>query len=101
MLAAAVLAAVVRSGPAARRRVVVLAAPVVTAAVLVQATFGGFLASSWQFTHPVLLTAPQWAALGLVPVLTLARPGHAGPLRADAPPDLARRRRQRPRRRPS
>jgi hypothetical protein len=71
-LLAGVLVAVIRSGPAARRGVVVLAAPVVAAAALVQGTFGGFLASSPQFTHPVLLTAPQWAALSLVPVLTLA-----------------------------
>ncbi len=71
-LAATVLVAVIRSGPAARRRVMVLAAPVVTAAALVEGTFGGFLASSPRFAHPVLLTAPQWAALGLVPVLTLA-----------------------------
>jgi hypothetical protein len=71
-LAASVLVAVIRSGPAARRRVVVLAAPVAAVAALVEGTFGGFLASSPQFAHPVLLTAPQWAALGLVPVLTLA-----------------------------
>lgn len=72
VFAASVLVAVIRSGPAARRRVVVLAAPVVTVAALVEGTFGGFLASSAQFAHPILLSAPQWAALGLVPVLTLA-----------------------------
>jgi hypothetical protein len=72
LLAATVLVAVIRSGSAARRRVVVLAAPVAAVAVLVQGTFRGFLASSPQFAHPVLLTAPQWAALGLVPVLALA-----------------------------
>lgn len=72
MLAACVLVAVIRSGSAARRRVVVLAAPVVTAAALVAGAFGGFLASSPRFVHPVLLAAPQWAVLGLVPVVTLA-----------------------------
>ena len=70
-LAASVLVAVIRSRPAARRRVVVLAAPVAAVAALVAETFGGFLASSSQFARPVLLAAPQWAALGLVPVLTL------------------------------
>jgi hypothetical protein len=72
LLAATVLVAVIRSGSAPRRRVVVLAAPVVAVAALVEGTFRGFLASSPQFVHPVLLTAPQWAALGLVPVLALA-----------------------------
>jgi hypothetical protein len=50
----------------------VLAAPVVAVAALVEWTFGGFPASSPQFVHPVLLTAPQWAALGLVPVAAFA-----------------------------
>jgi hypothetical protein len=72
LLAAAVLVAVIRSEPAARRRVIVLAAPVAAVAVLVEWTLGGFLASSPRFAHPVLLTAPQWAALVLVPLAALA-----------------------------
>lgn len=72
VLAIAVLVAVIRSEPAARRRVIVLAAPAVAVAALVDWTFGGFLASSARFVQPVVLTAPRWAALGLVPVLTFA-----------------------------
>jgi hypothetical protein len=32
----------------------------------------GFLAASSRFTPPVMLTAPQWAALATVPLLSFA-----------------------------
>ncbi len=47
----------------------VLAAPVAAVAAVVGWTFGGFLTSGPQFA---LLSAPEWAALVLVPVLALA-----------------------------
>jgi hypothetical protein len=68
-LAASVLVAVGRLSYPVRRRVVILVLPAAAAAALVRWTFGGFIASSPRFVHPVLLTVPQWAALGAVPVL--------------------------------
>jgi hypothetical protein len=63
-----VLVAVGRLIPAVRRRVVILLLPTVGALALVSWTFGGFLASSPRYLHPVLMTPPQWAVLVLVPV---------------------------------
>jgi hypothetical protein len=99
-LAGTVLAAVAQLDAAARRRVVVLAVPAAAAATLTAWGFGGFLASSQRFVHPLLLTAPQWAALGAVPVLALAagmallsrheqmlrQVRHAGAARETSPP---------------
>jgi hypothetical protein len=71
-LALMLLVAVARLSAAARRRVLVLSVPVAAVAVLTAWGFRGFLASSPQFPHPVLLSAPQWAALAAVPVLGFA-----------------------------
>jgi hypothetical protein len=56
----------------ARRRVLIMALPVGSAAALTAWGFGGFLAASGRFTPPVMLTAPQWAALAAVPLLSFA-----------------------------
>jgi hypothetical protein len=66
------LLVVARLSPAIRRRVVISLLPAVVTTALVEWTFGGFIASSQRFVHPVQLTAPQWAALALVPVLGFA-----------------------------
>jgi hypothetical protein len=71
-LALMLLVAVARLSAAARRRVLVLSVPAAAVAVLTAWGFGGFIASSQRFPHPVLLSAPQWAALGAVPVLGFA-----------------------------
>ena len=67
-----ILIAATRLRPPSRRRVAVLALTVLSAAGLTVGAFGGFIASSQRFAPPVLLTAPQWAALAAVPVLTFA-----------------------------
>jgi hypothetical protein len=71
LMGAALLVAALRLSPAVRRRVLLLAVPALAAGAVVHWAFGGFLASSPQFPQPVLLTAPQWAALAAVPVLGL------------------------------
>jgi hypothetical protein len=71
LMGAALLVAALRLSPAVRRRALLLSVPALAAGALVHWTFGGFLASSPQFPQPVLLTAPQWAALAAVPVLGL------------------------------
>jgi hypothetical protein len=71
-LAITLLVVVARLRPAARRRVLVLSLPVAAAAALTAWGFGGFLAASPRFINPVLLAAPQWAALGTAPVLAFA-----------------------------
>jgi hypothetical protein len=65
------LVVVGRLGSAVRRRVVILLLPTAGVMALVTFTFGGFLAASPRFANPVLLTAPQWVALALVPVAVL------------------------------
>ncbi len=50
----------------------ILALPAGSAAALTAWGFGGFLAASPRFTPPVMLTAPQWAALAIVPLLSFA-----------------------------
>jgi hypothetical protein len=72
LLAAMLLVAAARLNRPARRRFVALWVPALVAAAITSWWFGGFLASSPRFVHPVLLTAPQWAALGLLPVLGFA-----------------------------
>jgi hypothetical protein len=72
LLTVTVLAAVISIGPAARRRVMLMALPAGSAAAIVAWGFGGFLVASPRFTPPVLLTAPQWAVLAAVPLLSFA-----------------------------
>ncbi len=55
-----------------RRRVLVLAAPTAAVAAVIQLWFQGFMQSSPRFDPPVYLTAGQWGALVLVPLLVFA-----------------------------
>jgi hypothetical protein len=71
LVAMALLLGVTRLDRAARRRVLVMTIPMLAGWALVQWTFGGFLAASPRFVHPVQLTGPQWAALAAVPMLGL------------------------------
>lgn len=72
LMGVVIMIAATRLRPPARRRVAVLALPVLSAAGLTGWVSGGFRVPGQQFTTPVLLTAPQWAALGAVPVLAFA-----------------------------
>ncbi len=49
-----------------------LAAPVAATALLIQIGFSGFMQSSPSFWPPVYLTAGQWSALVLVPLMVFA-----------------------------
>jgi hypothetical protein len=72
LLGGTLLVVAARLGPVVRRRVLLLSVPALAVVGLVHWTFGGFLAASPRFTQPVLLTAPQWAALAVVPIVSLA-----------------------------
>ena len=72
LVAVVILIAATRLRPPARRRVAVLVLTVLSATGLTVWAFGGFLTSSPRFAPAVPLTAPQWAALAAVPVLTFA-----------------------------
>lgn len=72
VMAIVLLVVMGRCGPQVRRRLAVLLLPALAALMLVSWTFGGFLAASPRFIHPVSLNGPQWAALTLVPVLVFA-----------------------------
>jgi hypothetical protein len=72
LIAITVAAAVASIARPARRRVLILALPAGSAAALTAWWFGGYLAASPRFIPPVLLTAPQWAALAAVPLLSFA-----------------------------
>ena len=72
LIAVTVMTVVAGIARPARRRVLIMALPVGSAAALAAWGFGGFLAASGRFTPPVMLTAPQWAALATVPLLSFA-----------------------------
>jgi hypothetical protein len=66
------LIAILRLPPAVRRRVLAQAVPVAMAGGLTAWAFRGFLESSQQFVRPILLAAPQWAVLALLPAVGFA-----------------------------
>jgi hypothetical protein len=72
LIAVTVMTVVAGIARPARRRVLIMTLPVGAAAALTAWGFGGFLAASGRFTPPVMLTAPQWAALAAVPLLSFA-----------------------------